>query len=384
MKPVVILDSNALYGAKPFTRADSAILLELARTDHIRLVIPDVVVHELSRQWVERVEENRSKAHSALGDLNETLQEGGLPALELAVPEVERRLFYEAAVSLLTRKGVEIPPCPDVPATDLLERDVATRKPFARNGKGFRDALIWENIRALCAGLEDLSTPVLFVSNNSGDFCDPEDRTALHPDLRAELAALERFEVVTFLKNVGTHEAIAPLAELLRVIEETFTAGHVERLVDDALADFTGYDLGPSDDRYSDYAPYSFRSSLKDAAFEAIMFDPSSIAFEVYRTGEVGEMAIRVTVDADCAIEGFVDKSMWDRDGYTYTEDWNRHTLRVGEERPARFTLSATFTAASIQQIRLSLDEIEEITLLTPLAADEEDDALFEAGWDDE
>lgn len=382
MKPVVILDSNALFGAKPFTRADSAILLELARTDHITLVVPDVVVHELSRQWVERVEKNRGRTDSALGDLNESLEEGGLPMLELDVPEVERHLFYNAAVSLLTHKDVEILPCPDTPARDLLERDVSTRKPFSRDGKGFRDALIWENIRTLCHGLNDPSTPVLFVSNNFDDFCDPEDKSALHPDLRPELPALERFEVLAFLKNVCTHETIAPLAELLRVIEETFTAGHVERLVDDALADFTGYDLGPSDDEYSHYAPYSFRSSLNDASFEAIMFDPSTIAFEVYRTGDVGEMAIRVTVDADCMIEGFVDKSMWDYDGYTYTEDWNRHTLRVGEERPARFTLSASFTASTIQQVRLSLDEIEEITLLTPVAASEEDPGLFDEDRD--
>ncbi len=378
MKPIVILDTAALYGAKPFTRADSAILFELARTEHITLVIPDVVLHELSRQWVERLDENRVKVQAALSDLNESLQEADLPTLALPVPEVERRIFYDAAVSLLTRKGVEVPPCPDVPTTELLERDVSTRKPFSRNGKGFRDALIWENIRTLCGGLDDLSTPVLFVSNNSGDFCDPEDKTVLHTDLRSELPALERFEVLAYLKNVRAHDAIAPLAELLRVIEATFTAGRVEKLVDDALADFTGYDLGSSDDLYSEYAPYSFRSSLNDASFEAIMFDPGTIAFEVYRTGEVGEMAIRVTVDADCTIEGFVDKNMWDLDSYSYAEDWNRHTLRVGEERTARFTLSATFTTATIQQIRLSLDEIEEIALLEPLPMDIDDQEVFD------
>ena len=366
MKPVVVLDTNALHGRKPFTRADAAVLLELARTGHIRLVLPDVVLHELSRQWVERLDEHSAKLGSVLGELNDTLGEADAPELILDPPELDRGAFYDAASALLKRKGVEIPSCPDVPASELLDRDISTRKPFSRDGKGFRDALIWENVRALCDGLDDFSTPVLFVTNNTNDFCDELDSTTLHPDLRSELPALERFEVITFLKDVLMHEAIAPLAALLRVLEETFTPARIEALVDDALADFTGYDIAPNDGLYEEYAEYSFRSTLDNASFEAIMYDADAISFEVYRTGDTDEMAIRVVVDADCSIEGFVDKSMWDYDGFTYTEDWNRHVLHVGEERRARFTLSATFAAATIESVKLSVDEVEEIDLLTP------------------
>ena len=369
MKPVIVLDTNALHGRKPFTRADSAVLLELARIGHIRLVLPDVVLHELSRQWAERLDEHRAKLGSALGELNGTLEEAGVPELSLEQPGLDRAVFYDAASVLLSRKGVEIPACPDVSASDLLNRDISTRKPFSRDGKGFRDALIWENVRALCDGLDDLSTPVLFVTNNSDDFCDALDKKALHPDLRTELVALERFEVVTFLKDVLAHATIAPLAEFLRVLEETFTPAHVEVLVDDALADFTGYELGSNDGLSEEYAEYSFRSMLNDASFDEIIYDADTIGFEVFRTGDVDEMAIRVIVDSDCSIEGFVDKSMWDNDGFTYTEDWNRHVLRVGEQRRARFTLSAIFTTATIASVELSVDEVEEITLLTPLAA---------------
>lgn len=63
-------------------------------------------------------------------------------------------------------------------------------------------------------------------------------------------------------------------------------------------------------------------------------------------------MTITVGVDADCTLEGFVDWSLLSPSGYAYYEDWNRLGYQVIEHpRRARFTLSWTFTEATIGSV---------------------------------
>lgn len=200
MKPTIVVDSTALHGRRPFTRSDSALLLELARTDRVRLLLPDIVLHELSRQWAENVTRASAQLSAVFADLNGLLDDAVMPSLPNVVsPEVDRSTFYRAAAELLTGKGVEIMPCPDLSTAELLDRDISLRKPFSSKGNGFRDALIWENVKSLGIGASS-STPVLFVTNNSYDFCDEQDKTRLHADLRGELPGGSEIEVVPHLR----------------------------------------------------------------------------------------------------------------------------------------------------------------------------------------
>ncbi len=68
------------------------------------------------------------------------------------------------------------------------------------------------------------------------------------------------------------------------------------------------------------------------------------------------------------SLEGFIDRSMSGHSGFSYYETWNDHTIRAIEPRRVKFTLSAEFTEANIGEVTLNVDEVEEITLLTPLA----------------
>ncbi|AWB95362.1 hypothetical protein DCE93_06575 [Agromyces badenianii] len=371
LNPVVILDSTAVHGRRPFTRADSALLLALVRTGRIRLVIPEVVLYELSRQWAKDLADRRRDFRKAHAAINGVLADADVATVTSSVaPSLGRSVFYDAAATMLTRNGVEVPRYPEVPLGDLLERDLDERKPFASTGKGFRDALIWETVKVICAGVAP-STPVLFVTNNSGDFCVSKRDRTLHPDLRAEMPDLEAFEVVPFLRASLEHGAIKPLAEVLRVVEGAFTAQHVADLVKTALQGLEGavpepdFDLFGDDDRYE----HPFRTSLSDAVFDRIFPDMGTIGYEVYHTGDQGEMTLTVGIEADCSLDGFIDRNMGSADGYAYYEDWSREMLRVIEHpRRARFVLSAAFTAATIDSVELTVDEVEEITLLTPLA----------------
>ena len=366
----MILDSTALHGRRPFSRVDSALLIELARTERIRLVIPDVVLRELARQWARDLTDAARRLEAVQAEINGILLDVEAEAVPLAAPPaLDRAIFYDSTVALLTNKGVEVAPCPSVSVNDLLERDLAERKPFASSGKGFRDALIWESVKAVIARLSP-PTPVILVTNNADDFCVSRKDYTLHPDLQAEIAKLEHFEVVPLLRTLMEHAAIKPLADLLRVLTATFTSDHVTGLVFKALRELEGAVPEPDFDVFDDRPHTSpLGTPLRDAVFDRIFPDPVTIESEVYRTGDDGELTLTVRVDADCLLEGFIDRSDWSPNGYGYYEDWSRNVLRVREwPRRARFTLSGTFTETTIAELELSVEVAEEITLLTSLS----------------
>ncbi|AQX15280.1 hypothetical protein BCR15_00610 [Tessaracoccus lapidicaptus] len=364
MQPVVIIDTNALYGRKPFTQAYSVRLLALAESGHVRLIVPEVVLLELSRQWLEEVQGKSAEVLTGVKKLNEAFVEFELGQVGLEVPKPDRTAFYDYAENLFRSKRAEIPSPPEVSVRDLLAKEIEVRKPFARQGTGFRDALIWETVRELCADLDDPETPVVFVTNNHTDFCDRKGGS-LHPDLREDLAASQAFDVVPSLRHLLDHEAVAPLAEAFRVIEDTFTPDRLEELVDSAIADLHGVDVEEAlgvhvgDGMYE--VPIS--TGLSGAAFEEIMFEEDTISSEIYRAGD--ELTIRVTVDADCSFDGYIDKSDYflhdEAPGFSVLEDWNDYVFRASVLGRLRFTFSASFTEATMEDIVLSLDEAEEI-----------------------
>lgn len=364
MPPIVIIDSNALYGRKPFTQPYSLLLLALSEFGHIRLVVPEVVLIELSRQWAEEVEKNSADARSAVKKLNEALVDVGAQKVALTTPEPDRNIYYAHADSLFHAKRAEVPPPPEVPVRDLLTKEIEVKKPFARQGTGFRDALIWETVREVCGRIEDVKTPVLFVTNNHKDFC-ASKAGGLHPDLMQDLAEGQRFDVVASLHHLLQHETIEPLVNTFRVLEETFTSERVEELVDHAIADLHGVDVEEALGVYVGDGVYEVPISvgLDGAAFEEIMYEEDTITSEIYRAGE--EFTIRVTVDADCSFEGFIDKSDYfiyaEDEGYSFLEDWNDHVFRTSVRNRVRFTLSAVFTEATIDDVVLSVDEAKDL-----------------------
>lgn len=364
MKPVVVLDTNAVHGSKPFTRSDSAVLLMLAKTNRLRLVIPDVVLHELSRQWADSIAESSAKIHKAVNDSNSIMSEVSVPGASVQMPTVDRHHLHKAATAMLVQRGVEIPECPDLAVAALLERDLDRRKPFENSGKGFRDALIWENIRSTCVDLADPATPVILVTDNHSDFCVDSDGE-LHPDLRGELPDGQRLEVVKRLNLLLQHDEITPLVALLRV-QESIDPALLTRLVDDTLAELYATHLDSAVDLYDSdgvYAP-PFTIHVDEPSFDEILFDEGTIEFEVFRIDDPDEMTIRVTVEADCTLEGYVSKSdfhLFESGEVAVHEDWNNFVFRASEQHRLRFTLSADFTEDLVEDIVLTVDDVEDV-----------------------
>lgn len=367
MKPVVILDTNALRGAngrKPLTRPDTKMILELSRSGSLRLLIPEVVLLELSRQWAEDVAASAVVLGIELKKINEALAEIGAPPKSLTMPTPGRTDLYDFAHGLFLAKRAEVPAVPEVPLSTLLARELDIRKPFARDGKGFRDALIWETIREFCGGLKDPTTPILFVTNNHSDFCEPKTRE-LHSDLRQALRPDQHFEVVTSLHDLRSHSLIRPLREDLEEVQAFFNRERVEELVDAALSELHGADVDQAVGIYQGDGYYALPiiSALDSPTFDEIMPENNSITSELFRSGP-GELMISVVVDCEVSLEGYIDKSDYfvsEGDGVNLLEDWNDHVFRASDTHRVRFTLSAEFPQSDLVNVSLTVDEAEEL-----------------------
>lgn len=373
MKPVVIFDANPLYGLRTLSGASFGSLLALARLRVIRLVVPEVVVHELARQGAKEFNDKHSKLRNAVKELNDVIGAArsvdviARPSAAADGPEpLERSAVYEALETFLGGKRVWIARYPEVSVAELLERDLDRRKPFSETGKGFRDALIWATIRDLCAE-EDPATPVLFVTNNSDDFGASKTKMELHPHLRDELDADRSFTIVEDLRAVTGHPLIAPLIESLRTLDGREPArARIAELVNETLSDLSGRDLvtvvGVWDGDVISDSPLP--SALHDTGFNDIAPDMETIAYDVLRTGEGNERVVRVTVEADCDIEGYIDRSAYLEGGdfgFTYVEEENRYVVRAMERHRVRFALSGSFSASSSEELALVVDGVEEV-----------------------
>ena len=364
MVPFVILDSTALHGRNSLNSANVTLLLALAKIGEIKLVVPEVVLLELSRQWAEEVASATAGIDRSVGKLNEALRDVGHQPVVVSVTPMDRSVFYENASGQLRSKNVDVMPPPDVSVVDLLHKDLDVRKPFIRSGKGFRDALTWETIKQLCVAVDDPANLVVFVTDNHTDFCVKENGP-LHPDLRQDLHVDQRFDVVPSVKSVLGHAEFEPIVKRFRVLENTFTQARLLELVDAAVSDLVGREVDETLGVYAGDGLYTvpIYVGLDGASFDEIMIDEDSIKSDLYRVGD--ELTIQVTVNTECSFDGFVDKSDYyasdDETRLYLFEDWNDHVFRAGARREVGFTLNGSFTEDTLDDLVLTVDEATEI-----------------------
>ncbi|WP_217132882.1 PIN domain-containing protein [Leucobacter chinensis] len=362
MNPIVILDTNALHGRKPLSNANSRLVQALSGSGQIRLAIPDVVIHELSRHWTEQVEEDSERIRVAQKALNETLGELEVKSLEFKLPKLDRAYVYDYTKQWLVKKRVEILKTTDIPVEHLLTKDLDSAKPFDREGKGFRDALIWDSIRVFFNNLTDPKALVLFVTNNHRDFCERKGGK-LHPDLASELDPGREITVIPTLHDLLQHPAVQLLADTHREFESQLRQDRLEDLIDMAISEMHGRAVEDLTSVYIGSGMFEspVSTGLVEATFDEILPDPGTIEFDIIRDAE--EVTIRVTFEADCSYDGFIDKVEYftdDGDGYTLFEDWNDHMFRVGATGRVRFTLSGTVLGTKLDDLILTLDEAED------------------------
>lgn len=212
IRPVVVVDTTATQQQPLLDTTHWTNLLTLASKGELLLYVPEVVLRETARhaqsQWA-----NATKAVRQV--------QAGLKffeALDLVLPTfgaysadgVDR--FRNLLRNKLESVGAQVAPLPGVGLDELVERDLAQTKPFDKNGKGFRDALIWASVKEVC-GAAHQGAHVHFVTDNDSDF---GASGQLAEDLELEVADWNLTRVPDLRKLFET----SPIRELAEALEE--------------------------------------------------------------------------------------------------------------------------------------------------------------------
>lgn len=127
---LVVVETTALTKDVWAASTPWELLLTLARRGHVQVVVPEVVLGELDRQFREALVDGQTQ----LRQLRALLPPRARGGLDLGDLDVAARRRDEALRARLGDALVTVAPVPQVTQGDVLARDLSGRRPFQRSG----------------------------------------------------------------------------------------------------------------------------------------------------------------------------------------------------------------------------------------------------------
>lgn len=330
----VVLDTNILFSDFHLMGAKITVLCTSIDVINGCVCIPEIVIRETVRKFGDELTEAQKKADKALDDYARISK---MPVYANPITDAKIKTLiadYEKYLrSRIDKLGIEVLPIPTTPHEELVSRDLAIKKPFSRKGTGYRDALIWENVKSVCQSSEGLfdKPRAVFVNKNTKDFC--AEGYELHDDLKENLiesgADSDSVKIVGDIDNF-IDEYIKPKQKILqKIIDKLNKVGAFKEIdlfaaLDDVMADKLM--LREFDD---DESP--FGGSYENPIVTS--YDPPKYTVNDVREISDDEVVIEMNVEVECEFTFYMLKSeacLRDDDDLHITHhDWNRHYVEA-------------------------------------------------------
>jgi PIN domain len=204
----VVLDTNIFCQDFRMRSSNFRLLREGLRVIPAELKVPEVVLDEVVNRFAEDLEEAVAEARKAEAGLARLLAGPLNSSAKTLNVGKETEAYREWLIASLEEAGVEILPYPDVPHKEVVRRDLQRRHPFKRDGSGYRDCLIWENVRELVRNDTD---SVVFVTANKSDFGQGPRVAA---DLQQDVPDSNCLEIVTSLAGFNDKFVLPKLSPM--------------------------------------------------------------------------------------------------------------------------------------------------------------------------
>lgn len=183
----VLLDTNILVADFRMKSTNFEVLFYSIEQGFIDVYIPEIVFDETVNKFKERLEEVQTRILSEQ-KIYEKITEHSFD-LPYKKSQIEKDIikYKEYLTILIKKKKIKKIAYPLVEHDYLANKAIKKVKPFNSNGAGYRDALIWENIKThITQDQEVLTFPELvFLTKNYKDFSTQDFE--LHEDLKNEL-----------------------------------------------------------------------------------------------------------------------------------------------------------------------------------------------------
>lgn len=227
----IILDTNILMADFLLKTSPSHIqLVKFVRRANSSIVLPQIVLEETEAHYQRQLHAKRLSLEKAMKDYQR------IAGSELDIPEQCFERTIDNYANYLGRQLwglLEILPYKQDYLDEVVSRAINRRKPCSSSGEGFRDAILWLTIIDFAKWYK--SEPVVFITNNTRDFCDSDNRT-LHHQLQEELTGLGLTialytSLSGFLAEHGTKTEWATKEWVLRSLAEKNIDGELVRSV---------------------------------------------------------------------------------------------------------------------------------------------------------
>lgn len=329
----VVLDSNIIIADFYMKKPDFKILFENSRNDQISLYIPQLVIDEVINKFSQRITESQQVIDSELRKYNKlsNIKTESPITNELITESVKE---YNTYVNEIFRDNdISIIPYPSTDHRYLAKKAMLSKKPFNANEKGYRDSLIWENIKSIISK-EDIEIPsspeLIYLTNNHKDFVkDGRLHEDLVGELEEELLHSNSIDIYPSLGDFNDKVTKLSLSQANqfrdKLINQEFEGFDLKSIIDTFLfKEFDGSELT----NYHDYAPYANDNPTIDG-----FNDDYEIKDVMVKKLSSDEYVIDVKFDLESELDYFVDKSdYWSSDDTEFSVidlDWNDHVVHV-------------------------------------------------------
>jgi len=341
----VVLDANIIIGDFWLETTNFKLLFESAKKGDIKIYIPEVVLDEVVNKYNKRLEESEQKIESELKTFNKVSRLKIDSYITKSVIEKSLTDYKKHIKNIIKENAIDVIEYPKTDHKFIAEKAINKSKPFNSNEKGYRDCLIWENIKELLTESESaISQPELvFITNNYKDFATNEYE--LHPDLISELEN-EDYDTKSVIIYPSLIEFNDKQTKLFFAQSESFE----KKLKQKELGDF---------DLHKEITDYLFDKYVGselfeyDVDFEYDFSEPTvNSIYEDFEEKIISVKKLNVTdflVDVEfeviTQIDFFIDKSeYWSMDDDKHISiqdsDWNKWVMLAETEIPVSLSMS--------------------------------------------
>lgn len=333
-------------------------VLSAASTGSIDLLVSEVSILEAERQYaaaLEKEQENRAGSRLSRLGVEPPDDDDLIARLHKAASSYRERITEK-----LTTAGAWVLPIPEVPHAEVVERDLARRKPFANDGKGYRDFLIWAGILDYLENQGEATT-VRLATHNFKDFAADDD--TLHPDLVEDIDALDLDHQVVLYR--GLPALAKDLPQFAMPVLPVPTEDRIRDAITSATVGAAESDPfnGSLDEREMESFGLHefFRAGVYEVDVDSITALEDTADYAVYEVLEGDTQLVSSSVEIVADLSAFIDKG----DYYRFTGtgihvidgDWNDHTMLIGIEGYARAYFSITVIGESVEDVEFDFVE---------------------------
>lgn len=150
------------------------------------IVLGQIVVDEVCNKYKENLVELVTKVNNTIQGLNKLISDSPISWDKIDI--ADRCDKYKDFLEMfIIESGMTVSEdYPKAKHEDIVQRALQRKKPFKADGStGYRDYLVW--LTCLETARRYANEEIHFITSNTRDFADPNDKEKLHPDLLSDL-----------------------------------------------------------------------------------------------------------------------------------------------------------------------------------------------------